>query len=167
LHNLIVYHPHISLSAECIAKKHHWSKTAQAFIHLIPSGDYQGILETLVTPVEIGEYLSYRQSLIENWGESALVKVSEKAVVGHYLRNLSELEPTSEFEVLVDKLEQQDPDKVWSLAPIINRYLERRNTPDCLASAENGEERSSVNIDGEDACEKNESTTRQKKRSAS
>ncbi len=36
----------------------------------------------------------------------------------------------------------------------------------CLASAENGEKRSSVNIDGEDACEKNESTTRQKRRSA-
>jgi len=37
----------------------------------------------------------------------------------------------------------------------------------CLASAENGEERSSVNIDGEDACEKSESTTRQKRRSPS
>jgi hypothetical protein len=41
------------------------------------------------------------------------------------------------------------------------------NMPLCLASAENGEKRSSVNIDGEDACEKNESTTRQKKRSPS
>ena len=37
----------------------------------------------------------------------------------------------------------------------------------CPASAGNGERRSSVKINGEDACEKNESTTLQKRRSPS
>jgi hypothetical protein len=52
----------------------------------------------------------------------------------------------------------------------VEDFSRRFNRPPdrlCPASAGNGERRSSVKINGEDACEKNESTTLQKRRSPS
>ena|SRR5580692_9341193 len=69
----------------------------------------------------------------------------------------------AQIEAMIVAMRREKP--TWGARKLRERLL--RKLPNCLASAENGEKRSSVNIDGEDACEKNESTTRQKKRSAS
>lgn len=130
-HKLVVYHPYKLLPVGCRLKKHHKSRKG-GLIHLIHSSAYLGILETLVTPVEIGEYLRYRERLIERWGD-ALSKVSEKAVVGHYLRNLPELTPSNEFETLVDKLKQKDKD--WDISHMIKVFHERLTTPNSTQEA--------------------------------
>lgn len=126
-HKLVVYHPHELLPTACARKKYHRSRKANVIVHLIHSEAYLQILQTLITPVEIAEYLTYRESLVVQWDQAASA-VSEKALLGHYLRNLPNLEPTAEFEQLVDKLLMQDKD--WDIAPIIKRYFERRNTPE-------------------------------------
>jgi hypothetical protein len=61
------------------------------------------------------------------------------------------------------------PSRRFDVSPREPTYLNSSSEPigSCPASAGNGEERSSVKICGEDACEKNESTTVQKRRSPS
>jgi hypothetical protein len=127
-HKLVIYNPHGLLPTDCAFKKYHRSKTA-GVIHLIHSAAYFGILQTLVTPVEVAEYLSFREGLAEKWGD-ALSAVSEKAVVGHYLRNLPEEKPSPEFVKYVDRLEQKNND--WDIARIIHLFHERQTTPNSL-----------------------------------
>jgi hypothetical protein len=93
-HKLVIYNPHPLLPVECAREKFHQSKTAGANMHLIHAGAYLGILRTLITPVEIAEYLTFRESLLGAWGTDALAEVSEKGLVGQYLRNLPDEIPT-------------------------------------------------------------------------
>jgi hypothetical protein len=81
----------------------------------------------LVTPIEVTEYLAFRERLADKW-EDALSAVSERAVVGQYRRNLPDEKPSPEFLKYVDKLEQKDKD--WNIARIIHLFHERRTTPD-------------------------------------
>jgi hypothetical protein len=127
-HKLVVYNPHELLPTDCAFKKYHLSKTA-GVIHLIHSAAYFGILRSLVTPVEVAEYLSFREALANKW-ENALSVVSEKAVVGQYLRNLPEEKPSLEFVKYVDKLEKKNND--WDIARIIHLFHQRQTTPDSL-----------------------------------
>lgn len=125
-HKLVIYDPHRLLPTDCAFKKYHRSKTV-GVIHLIHSAAYFGILQTLMTPVEVAEYLSFREGLAETWGD-ALSEVSEKAVVGHYLRNLPEEKPDIKFAKYVDEVEQKD--KNWDISRIIHLFHERQTTPD-------------------------------------
>jgi len=127
-HKLVIYNPHRLLPTECAFKKYHRSRTA-GMIHLIHSAAYFGILQSLVTPVEVAEYLSFREALAERWGDD-LSAVSEKAVVGHYLRNLPEERPSSKFVKYADELEQKDKD--WDISRIIHLFHERQTTPNSL-----------------------------------
>jgi hypothetical protein len=129
-HKLVTYNPHKLLPTECAFKKFHRSKTA-GIIHLIPSAAYLGILDTLVTPAEIGEYLSFREALVNKW-EDAVSTVSEKALVGQYLRNLPEEHPDTRFVEYVDLVGGKQKD--WDISPIINLFLERKTTANPLAS---------------------------------
>lgn len=126
LHKLVVYDPHPLLPVDCAFKKYHRSRSA-GVIHLIHSAAYLGILNTLVTPIEIGEYLAFREVLINEW-EDALSTVSEKAVVGQYVRNLPGVRPSAEFGKYVEELEQKDKD--WDISRIIHLFAERQTTPD-------------------------------------
>jgi hypothetical protein len=131
-HKLVVYNPHGLLPADCADKKYHRSKTV-GVIHLIHSNAYLGILQTLVTPIEVAEYLSFREGLAEKWGDAVSI-VGEKALVGHYLRNLPDEKPSLEFAKYVDQLEQKTND--WDISRIIHLFPERRTTPN--SSEESG-----------------------------
>ena len=65
-HKLVVYLPHASLPEEYRRIKHHRSQTA-GVIHIIPAQDYMGIVRNLLTPIEVAEYLSFREGLINRW----------------------------------------------------------------------------------------------------
>jgi hypothetical protein len=88
-----------------------------------------GILETLITPVEVDQYLSFREELIKRWG-NAVCDVTEQALVGQFLRNLPEERPSSNFIEWLAVLQQgaSDTDK-WDISRIIHLFPERRNTP--------------------------------------
>jgi hypothetical protein len=124
-HKLVIYDPHPLLPTECALKKYHRSKTA-GVVHVIHSGDYFGVLSTLITPVEIAEYLAFREALVNRWGE-ALSAVNEKALVGQYIRNLPTEEPSDAFEKIVDEVRQKD--RNWDISTMIHIFAERRTTP--------------------------------------
>jgi hypothetical protein len=125
-HKLVVYDPHPLLPAQCATKKFHRSRTAGVLIHLIHSLAHHTILRTLTTPVEIAEYLSFREALADKWGE-ALSTVDEKALVGQYIRNLPDEQPTVALEAYVDAVKQQSEN--WDIARLIHLFPERRTTP--------------------------------------
>jgi hypothetical protein len=124
IHKLVIYNPNELLAPEYAFKKYRRSKKA-GFVHLVHSQAYWGILNTLVTPVEIDEYLAFREGLADRW-EDAMSAVNEKAVVGQYLRNLPEEKPNPEFAKYVDALDQNQQE--WDIAPIINLFLDRKTT---------------------------------------
>jgi hypothetical protein len=62
-HKLVIYNPHPLLPSECAGKKYHRSKTAGVLIHLIHAISYHNILRTLITPAEIAEYLTLRETV--------------------------------------------------------------------------------------------------------
>jgi hypothetical protein len=125
IQKLVVHHPHKLLPDECRFQKYHQSRTA-GIIHLIGSGDYFAILRTLITPVEIAEYLAFREALVIKNGAKTC-EVSEKALVGQYIRGLSDATPSDEFEQYVDEVEQKG--KSWDISRIIHLFPERRTTP--------------------------------------
>jgi hypothetical protein len=131
IHKLIVYKPHDLLPPSCASKKYHKSQTA-GVIHLIRAVDYLGILKTFVTPVEVAEYLAYRENLANIWG-TVLEEVPEQALVGHYLRNLPDRKPTTEFLKFVAELQRQD-DGEWDISRIISLFPDRRTTPQSSAT---------------------------------
>jgi hypothetical protein len=126
VHKLVIYGPHPLLPMDCARKKYHRSTTAGVLIHLIHALAYHAILRTLITPVEIGEYLAFREGLADKWGE-ALSAVDEKALVGQYIRNLPDEKPDAVFEAYVDAVNQQSED--WDIARLIHLFPKRRTTP--------------------------------------
>jgi hypothetical protein len=124
IHKLVIYNPHKLLPKECAFKKHHRSRTA-GVIHLMHSAAYLGVLHTLVTPVEIADYLTFREALVTEW-EDASSEVSERALVGQYLRNLPEEKPCVQFVKYVDEVEQKGKD--WDISRIIHLFPERKTT---------------------------------------
>jgi hypothetical protein len=126
-HKIVVYNPHPRLPAECATKKYHRSKTAGVLIHLIHALAYHELLRTLITPAEIAEYLAFREALADKWGER-LANVDEKALVGQYIRNLPDQQPTVAFEAYVDAVNQQSEDS-WDIARLIHLFPKRRTTP--------------------------------------
>lgn len=131
-HKLVIYYSHPMLPEDCLLQKYHYSKTA-GIIHVLHAQDYSEILDTLVTPVEIWEYFGYREKLATRF-QQGVEKVSEKALLGHYLRNLPEEEPRSEFEIFVDRVSEQDKD--WDIAHMIRVFKKRVNTPGTLPETE-------------------------------
>jgi hypothetical protein len=125
-HKLVIYNPHALLPWECSQKKYHRSKTAGVVIHLIHALAYHAILRTLITPAEIAEYLTFREVLAGKWGE-AMSGVSEKALLGQYIRNLPDEKPNSGFETYVDAVNQQPEE--WDIARLIHLFPARRTTP--------------------------------------
>ncbi len=131
-HKLVVYLPHDLLPESCKLKKYHKSQTA-GIIHLVAASDYWGILETFVTPVEVAEYLAYREKLADIWG-TVLEEVPEPALVGHYLRNLPDQKPSIKFLKFLAELQSQDKND-WDISRIITLFPERRTTPESNPAA--------------------------------
>ncbi|MGI0086042.1 MAG: hypothetical protein ACREBQ_13265, partial [Nitrososphaerales archaeon] len=127
-HKLVVYHSEEQLPERYAALKFYTDSTT-GIIHIIRSVDYLGILETLITPAEVHEYLSFREKVIEIW-EDVVSQVSEQALVGQFLRNIPELRPSEAFVELLAAMQQKARDtQEWDISRIIHLFAERRNTP--------------------------------------
>ncbi len=127
-HKLVIYHPNENLPERCTSQKFHGSATA-GVIHIIRSADYLGLLETLITPAEVEQYLSFREELIKRWG-NVVCEVTEQALAGQFLRNLPEQRPSSDFIKWLAALQQKASDsQKWDISRIIHLFAERRNTP--------------------------------------
>ena len=98
-------------------------------VHISADQDYLGILQTLVTPSEVQEYLAFREVLITRWPDNVSL-VPEQALVGQFLRNILEERPSLKFISYVESLERtaKDTDE-WDIARIIHVFPERRTTP--------------------------------------
>ncbi len=128
IHKLVIYHPNENLPGRCASQKFHENATA-GVIHLIRSNDYLGILETLITPAEVEQYLSFREELIKRW-ENVVSEVTEQALVGQFLRNVPDQLPSSHFIEWLAALQQRAVDTPkWDISRIIHLFAERRNTP--------------------------------------
>jgi hypothetical protein len=124
IHKVVIYDSDALLPQRCASKKFHTSRTAGA-IHIIRSDDYLDILKTLITPSEINEYLSFRETVIKTWG-SVVSEVSEEALLGQYLRNLPNERPSVGFLKHLAALEQRAEE--WDISRIITLFAERRTT---------------------------------------
>jgi hypothetical protein len=117
-HKLVIYHPKENLPETCTSQKFHQSATA-GVIHIIRSADYLVLLETLITPAEVEQYLSFREELMKRW-ENVVCEVTEQALVGQFLRNLPEQRPSSDFIRWLAALQQRANDiQKWDISRII------------------------------------------------
>ena len=124
IHKLVLYKAHESLPESCRKLKYHRSQTA-GFIHLISSDNYLGIVKTLLTPVELADYLSFREMLINNWEEASL-NLPEQALVGQYLSGESQHEPNFHFIEYLKQLEHRAEE--WDMSRLISVFLDRITT---------------------------------------
>jgi hypothetical protein len=124
LYKLVVYLPHESLPEEYRRVKHHRSQTA-GLIHIIPATDYLGIVQTLLTPAEVVDYLSFREELIDRW-EDQVMSVPESALVGQYLNGNIEVPPTTDFLEYLHRLDHQVD--AWDMSRVISTFADRVTT---------------------------------------
>ncbi len=123
-HKLVLYLPQPQLPPECLAIKHHWSRTV-GLIHLISGHDYLGIIRTLLTPAEVADYLAFREKLISQWPDDIL-SVSETSLVGQYLSGDFEDRPAQDFMGYLKKLEHNAHE--WDMSGIIAKFPDRVTT---------------------------------------
>ncbi|MCU7849907.1 MAG: hypothetical protein KZQ89_18345 [Candidatus Thiodiazotropha sp. (ex Lucinoma kastoroae)] len=124
LHKIICYLPHKQLPIENRLKKYHQSETA-GIIHLIQAPDYIGIVQTLLTPPELNEYLSFREELIQKWG-GKVNAVNEQALMGQYLHGNSDEEPHDGFIEYLAALTHKAEE--WDVSGIIKFFPDRITT---------------------------------------
>ena len=90
------------LPIECARHRFHDSKTA-GFIHVIAAEDWANLMNTLVTPREIADYLRAREQVCRAHTATAR-SISEKALAGYFLSEGGTTGPTPDFETVVDRL---------------------------------------------------------------
>jgi len=110
IHNVIVYRPSSDLPEILLQQKSRKSSRI-GFVHLFNETDYVRTFSTLITPMEIGGYLSWRQSACEKH-LAVCSTLSEKALVGQYLSGELDSMPAPEFELYVNRLAGEDE---WQL----------------------------------------------------
>jgi len=92
------------------------------FIHFISEGDYQAICMTLQTPMEVSQYLRFREMYVPQDPKSH--EVSEKVLVGKYLTDTDDaLDLCDEHEFITDRL-LNSPEE-FSVSRMLHEYLER------------------------------------------
>ena len=124
IHKLVVYLPDKKLPEDCLSKKYHESRTA-GVIHIIPAQDYLGIVKTLLTPVEVADYLDFREELIATWGHR-INELPEPALVGQFLEGDSSVEPSLNFLERLRALDHRADE--WDMSGIISNFPDRVTT---------------------------------------
>lgn len=121
IHKLVVFKPDNALSEASKNQKYYESQTA-GIIHIIPTENYRGIIQTLITPAEVMEYLSYRENLINRWGEY-LNTLPEQALVGHYIAGEDDERPVLEHARYLEEINQDV--QTWDITGIMHLYADR------------------------------------------
>ncbi len=104
---LVVYEASASLPTDCLDIRHHLSRTGGGFIHILPWADYLGICQTLITPAEVNEYLTFRERVIGSWGTEL---PSEPALVGQFLSGDDQARPGEQYVELLKRLKRNSAD---------------------------------------------------------
>ncbi|MGD1148590.1 MAG: hypothetical protein ABR961_11635 [Thermoanaerobaculaceae bacterium] len=102
---IVLYFGGADLPEMCRSVRHHQSQTA-GFIHVMGSPDYFQVSRTLLTPVEIVEYLEFRERVINRHVGSGLLP-SEDALLGQYLCGDLGAQPSEQFSQYLVKLRQE------------------------------------------------------------
>jgi len=124
VHKVVCYATVHELPDECSRKKFHISSTA-GVIHLFSAHDYLGIVQTLLTPSELSEYLDFREELINRWGTDC-ESVPEQALVGQYLDGNSESPPSIDYLEHLNSLSARADE--WDMSGIIKNFPDRITT---------------------------------------
>ncbi|MBI1326299.1 MAG: hypothetical protein GC136_01500 [Alphaproteobacteria bacterium] len=122
LYKLVVFQGRPELPDELAKKKYHESNTA-GVVHIIAAEDYKGIISTLLTPAEFMDYLSYREDLIDLWGEH-LNTLPEQALVGHYIMigNVEE-KPELRHSYALAMIDHRAEE--WDISVVIRLFADR------------------------------------------
>ena len=83
---IIIYDPSEDLPEQLRLQKFHNSKSS-GLIHLFHTEDYYWICKFLITPFEIDEYLTFRESLYTKF-PTELNHLPEQYVLGHYIETV-------------------------------------------------------------------------------
>lgn len=119
---IVLYLAHETLPINCRNKKHHNSRSV-GFIHIFDIEDYKGICDTLVTPMEIHNFLSYREKLITQW-EKETACLPEYAILGHFLYGDLSIEPSIESKKYLIAL--KDNRAEWDFTNIGRIFADRK-----------------------------------------
>jgi hypothetical protein len=90
-----------------IHKKSYYTNTS-GFIHVFTLEEYNEIAKIFITMMEIIEYLEFRENIIIKFPKACEV-INERFLIGQYLSNNIEHEPTADFFSYYDKLVRQEP----------------------------------------------------------
>lgn len=125
---LVVYLPGSILPKRCRQTKHHVSQTA-GFIHIVNARDYLEICRTLRVPADIQDYFSYRQQVIENFGE-AITNIPEPLFMGQYLSgNTQEAPSPDSYPYLQELIQDADAFDISGLIGNLHNHIERAKDP--------------------------------------
>ncbi|MEA3310761.1 MAG: hypothetical protein U9Q76_00920, partial [candidate division WOR-3 bacterium] len=130
-HYVVIYNSRYPMPAECLAEKHHISLSTvkSVFIHLIHAYNWSFVCRYLVTPMEIIEYLDWRERFLNYYKDKPELKEkSEKWLVGRFVGSPKVPEPDyddfhKDYEGWVDALEGRERENlkfkgiVQTLAP--------------------------------------------------
>ena len=121
IHKIICYSSNSLLPLTERTIKYKISDTS-GFIHIFSAYDYQGIVETLLTPAELCEYLNFRQEVLERsgWDPS---KVTEPSLIGQFLSGNFEATPNNKFYEYLSALDHKIEE--WDVSGIIKNYTDR------------------------------------------
>lgn len=120
-HNVIVYSPSKSLPYGCRWKKFHMSKRV-GFVHLFPEDVYVLCANLLITPVEILNYLDFRQKIVEKWPAETSA-LSEECLLGQYINDSIDACPSPRFISILEKLENKTEE--WDMSGILSTFHDR------------------------------------------
>ena len=124
IHKVVCYLPNINLPDKCRSMRFYRSRTA-GIIHLISAEDYLGIVQTLLTPTELFDYLCFREELIEEW-DSRVNDVPEPALMGQYLCGEFDIPPSTDFLAPLKALEHRINE--WDMSGVIKQFPGRITT---------------------------------------
>ncbi|WP_023604739.1 hypothetical protein [Aliivibrio logei] len=122
IHKVVMYKPSTLLPQKTLWKKYHKSSTA-GVIHLFSKDDYFGLIETLITPAELHEYLSYREQLILKFPDM-VNELPEQALLGQYLVTDLIIEPNMSYAGNLASLDFSDVES-WDMSGVINTFPDR------------------------------------------
>ncbi|MGD1939213.1 MAG: hypothetical protein ACFCA4_16920 [Cyanophyceae cyanobacterium] len=122
IHKVILYRASPLLPRNCRNQKYYRSRKS-GFIHLFESASYLKVLQILVTPAEINDYLYFREKLLTDF-DSGGSPISEKALLGQYLCADEFRCPDANFSEYVESLNSELND--WNISGLIQGFRERQ-----------------------------------------
>lgn len=120
IHNIIIYHLNDAVPDGFSPEVKYVTKHG-LFIHIISSEDYSNLCRYLMTPTEIGDYLSFRADLLRFYPKG---RFPEQYILSHYFQNPNDLLFNAEY---ISELPQicaliRDNESKFSLSSFISKF---------------------------------------------